>query len=112
MATQIPINTFKLIPKNLNGGENTIYTSPVNVSAIVLSLHIANSSASDQYASVRLVSSSITVSILNDAVIPAKETLNPFSGRVVLESGNSIIVSASNSSVLQVALSVLENANT
>jgi hypothetical protein len=112
MATQIPINTFKLIPTNLNGGENTIYTSPVNVSAIVLSLHIANSSAGSQYASVRLVSGSVTVTVLNDAVIPAKETLNPFSGRVVLETGNSIVVSASNSSVMQAALSILENANT
>lgn len=112
MATQIPINTFRLIPKSLNGGENTIYTSPVDVSTIVLSLHIANTSASDQYATVRLVSGSITASILNQAVIPARETLNPFSGRVVLETGNSIIVSASNSSVMQVALSILENANT
>lgn len=112
MATQIPINTFKLIPKNLNGGENTIYTTPIDVSAIILSLHIANSSVVDQYASVRLVSASVTVTILNDAVIPAKETLNPFSGRVVLETGNSLIVSASNSSVMQAALSILENANT
>lgn len=107
----IPINTFKLIPKDLNGGENTIYTTPAAVSAIILSLHIANSSAFDQRASVRLVSGSVTVTILNEAIIPAKETLNPFSGRVVLETGNSLVVSASNSSVIQTALSILENSN-
>jgi hypothetical protein len=112
MATQIPINTFKLVPKDLNGGENIIYTSPVNISAIVLSLHITNYSPTDQRVSVRLVSGSVTASILVEALVPAKETLNPFSGRVVLETSNSLVVSASNSSVMQAALSILENANT
>lgn len=112
MATKIPINTFKLVPKDLNGGENIIYTTPVNVSTIILSLHLANYSAIDQRVSVRLVSGSVTASILVEALVPAKETLNPFSGRVVLETSNSLVVSASNSGVMQAALSILENANT
>jgi RNase P/RNase MRP subunit p29 len=47
-----------------------------------------------------------------EALVPTKETLNPFSGRVVLETSNSLVVSASNSGVMQIALSILENANT
>jgi hypothetical protein len=112
MATQIPINTFKLVPTDLNGGENIIYTTPTNVSTIVLSLHITNYSAIDQRVSVRLVSGSVTASILVEALVPTKETLNPFSGRVVLETSNSLVVSASNSGAIQAALSILENANT
>lgn len=112
MATQIPLNTFKLVIQTLNAGATTIYQENVkNVSSIVLSAQISNTSNTLQRCSVKLQKGATSVYIMKNAAIPAEEMLNPLAGKIVLEKGSAFIVETDNSGVLDVQLSILENAN-
>lgn len=112
MAALIPLNTFRLILTGLASGSTTVYTAPVGVSSIMLSAHIANVTESLQRVTVKLEKSGSRVTMVKDAAIPAQESFNPFSGRVVLEETNKFILETTSSGSLEVSLSVLENANT
>jgi hypothetical protein len=111
MAALIPLNTFRLILTSLPSGSTAIYTAPVGVSTIMLSAHIANVTESLQRVTVKLEKSGSQITMVKNAAIPADESFNPFSGRVVLEEGNKFILETSSSGSLEVSLSVLENAN-
>jgi len=113
MATpQIPLNTFKLVLQTVPAGETTIYQENVkDVSSIILSAQIANTSNVLQRVSVKIRKGATTVYIIKNAAVPAEEILNPLSGKIVLEKGNAFIVEATNGGVLDVQLSILENAN-
>lgn len=113
MAQQVPLNTFRLIAQTLDSGSNLIYQETVNnISAIILSSQITNITGSDQQVTVRVQKSgSNAVTLLKDATIPPAESLNPFSGKVVLEKGDALYYVTSISASLETVLSVLENAN-
>lgn len=111
------LNTFKLILKPLVSGSNLVYQESVfDVSTIILSIHIANLTETSQFVTVKLEKSGSsgieTATLLKNAGIPPAESINPISGRVVLERGNKFIVETpAPSGSLDVSLSVLENAN-
>lgn len=117
MATeqeQIPLNEFKLVAVELASGSNTIYNNTVkNLSAIVLSAQIANITNSDKTVSVRVLTSGSTtpITVLKDYIIPPNESLNPFTGKVVLQRYDGLYFITSTSASLHAVLSVLENAN-
>lgn len=124
------LNRFRLILKSINNGENIIYqsgepfdtsdTGPLfDVSAIILSAHIANLTNDTKRVTIKLQKVDdldnpvSTVTMVRNAAIPPEESLNPFSGRVVLEVSDRFIVETNDpSGDLEIALSVLENANT
>lgn len=112
-APLIPLNTFRLILTTLDSGSTEIYQSPTNVSAIILSAHIANVTPTLQQATIKLRKSGSVITMVKNSSIPPEESLNPFTGRVVLEEGNGFIIeSSAPSGSLEVSLSILENANT
>lgn len=110
------LNTFRLILKQLDSGSNTVYQEPtLDISTIVLSAHIANTTDVPQFVTIKLEKSGSaglqTATLVRNAAVPPYETLNPFSGRVVLERGNKFIIETAVSGAFDVSLSVLENAN-
>jgi hypothetical protein len=107
--SRIPINTFRLVLNPITAPGTRIYTAPENVSTIILSLLIANTTEVDEYASVLIESGSVLSTLVSQAIVPGKETMIPFNARIVLEQFTSLIVSSS--STLDSTLSVLENAN-
>lgn len=113
MATpKIPLNTFKLFLSPLVSGSNVIYQeNTVDVSAIILSLHLTNLTEEYQRATVKIQKNATVTTLIKNAIIPPEEALNPFNGRVVLEKGNALIVETEVDNVLDSTLSMLENAN-
>ena len=109
----IPLNKFRLMTAHLVSGSNIIYQENIDVSTIVLSCQITNLTSSTKTTSVQLQKSGSlnTVTLLNTGYIPPYESLNPLSGKVVLERNDAFIVSTSQTSTLDVILSVLETAN-
>jgi hypothetical protein len=109
----IPLNKFRLMTANLVSGSNTIYQENIDVSTIVLSCQITNLTTSTKTASVKLQKSgSLTnITLLNGGYIPPYESLNPLSGKVVLERNDAFIITTNETGVLDVVLSVLETAN-
>jgi hypothetical protein len=116
MATNaLPLNKFRAITANLTSGSNIIYQENIDVSTIVLSCQITNlSTGSTKTATVQIQKSGQTgsyVTLLNQGHIPPYESLNPLSGKVVLERNDAFIINTNETGVLDVILSVLENAN-
>lgn len=112
------LNTFKLILSGLDSGSNIIYEEPIfDVSTIILSAHISNLTEETQRVTIKLEKKNINgqpnklVTMLKNAAVPPEESLNPFTGRVVLEQGDKFIVETPVSGAMEIALSVLENAN-
>ena len=109
----IPLNKFRLMTTNLVSGSNIIYQENIDVSTIVLSCQITNLTTNTKTVSVQLQKSgSISnVTLLNSGYIPPYESLNPLSGKIVLERNDAFIIRTNETGVLDVVMSVLENAN-
>lgn len=112
MATQIPINRFKVLASVLTSGSNTIYEVTEDVAAILLSAAVTNVTSSLQSVDVKVQRSGSLTSyyLLYNSPVPVGEALNPFPGKVILEKNDSLIMQTNESGSLHVVLSVLENA--
>ena len=114
MATNtIPLNRFRLITLVLASGSNSIYQQTDDVSTIILSCQITNVTSSIQNVSVQIQKSGSvgSTTLLKNGGIPPSESLNPFGGKIVLESSDKLLMSTAISGSLEVVMSVLENAN-
>lgn len=112
MAEVIPLNTFKLVTTTLSAGENTIYTSPSGVTGIILSSQIANKENTTETLTVKIIRSNASeIVLLYNAKIPSQDALNPLTGKLILETGDTLTY-VSSTSGMDAVLSVLENANT
>lgn len=110
----LPLNKFRLLSYTMVSGSNLIYQENIDVSTIVLSCQITNTTTgSVQSASLQVQKSGSAsfVTLLNNGYIPPYESLNPLSGKLVLERNDAFYISTSQTGKLDVVLSVLENAN-
>jgi hypothetical protein len=112
-VSTLPLNKFRLIGVKLNSGDNIIYQEDLEVATIILSCQISNMTGTTQYVTVKIekideVGNPYT--LVKDAPIPAKEALNPFTGKIVLERNDKLIFNTTNTGTLEAVLSVLENA--
>jgi len=134
----IPLNTFKTKTTLLSSSTSytswsaglttsTVYTAPIGTTAIILMAQVANISTQTQYCSFMHHRNR---PVLQDAqgngrqdgntdsfltknfAIPAGDSASVLTGKLILEQLDSIRAYASNTSTLQLVLSVLETANT
>ena len=108
----LPLNKFRLLTANLISGSNTIYQENIDVATIILSCQITNIIGSTQTCDVAIAKSGSAAQIvlLKNGIIPVNESLNPLSGKIVLEKNDAFVIKTSVSGSLDVVLSVLENA--
>jgi len=104
-----------------------IYTSPPGVTAIVLMAQIANVSDSDvnvtfaHYRNFPVIADPATLNgaqagdnitvLLNNFTIPSQDSVTPLTGKMILESFDSVVAYASKNKSLHITLSILETAN-
>lgn len=111
----IPLNKFRLIAKTLDSGSNLIYRENLEVASILLSAQITNTTSSIMSTDVKILKSgslsdSDAITLLKNTKIPPGDSLNPISGKIVLEKYDAFIITSTESGSLQVILSILENA--
>lgn len=106
------INIFKNVTKQLTIAGETVYTAPAGFSGIVLMAQISNTNSSPVSASMYVVTAGPTqTSLLTDYVIPGNDALGALTGKLVLEAGQSVFVSAADDTSLQLVMSILESQN-
>ena len=112
MANEIPLNKFRLLTTELSTGYNLIYSSSLDVAAILLSTQITNVTSSNQVVSVQIQKSGSVsyTTLLHSGSIPPEESLNPLAGKIVLEKHDALYMHTQDTGKLHVVLSVLENA--
>jgi len=104
----------------LNTIEETVYTVPAGVSTIVLGTQAANTTGSPgQMVSVtaKIRKPTMTAPLYQDFVlidafpVPPHEAADLVNGKLILEAGSSLRVSASASSSVDLTVSILETSN-
>jgi hypothetical protein len=107
---QLALNRFQTETLVVTTADQTVYTAPTGYTAIVLYAHVTNISSSAASFTMSHVRSSTTTEIVKDATVPPSDAFIPLDGKLVLETSDSIEISASANSSLKLILSVLETA--
>ena len=123
----IPLNTFKTKTSILGTSSTTrVYTAPTGVTSIILMANASNISSSTQLVSLShyrnftvladaqgngYQAGQTTTEQVKDFAIPASVSGSMMTGKMVLESGDSLIAFANTTGTVKLTLSVLETAN-
>ena len=111
----LPLNVYKTITYVISTNPVGIYTAPVGYSAVVLLAQTANISSNTHTISFshkrNVAGIAVTTEILKNFPIGGNDTSTLLGGKLVLESGDSLIFSASDSTNLKFIGSILETLN-
>ena len=108
----IPLNRFKTITHTLTTSAVGIYTCPPGVAALVIYGNVSNvgSSSSVRTFSVLHSRNSVDTEIVSGIGVPAFDAMSFIEGRLVLETGDILKISADVNNTMKGIISVLENA--
>ena len=111
----LALNIFKTIMAVVSTSPTAVYTAPVGYTGVVLLAQVANIGASSHDVSLShrrsVVGVAVTTEMLKQYPISANDTANILPGKLVLESGDNLVLSGSNASNLKFIGSILETLN-
>ena len=108
----IPLNRFKTITHTLTTSAVGIYTCPPGVAALIIYGNVSNvgSSSSVRTFTVQHSRNSVDTEIVSNIAVPASDAMSFIEGRLVLETGDILKISADVNNTMKGIISVLENA--
>jgi|TARA_B100000035_G_C20896358_1_gene507342 hypothetical protein len=111
----LALNNYETITAVVGVNTVGIYTAPTGYDSIVLLAQCTNIGTDTQtitFAHERTVSGiAVTTEILKDFPLPANDSANLVSGKLVLETGDSLVISSSSNTDVKFISSVLETLN-
>jgi hypothetical protein len=111
----LALNVFKTITKVATTNAVGIYTAPVGYTGVVLlaqAANIGNNTQTVSFSHKRTVAGiAVTTEILKDFPISASDSANLLSGKLVLESNDVLVLSASSGTDIKFLGSILETLN-
>ena len=111
----LALNVFKTITKIAPTSSVGIYTAPIGYTGVVLlaqTANVGNNTQTVSFSHQRTIAGiAVTTEILKDFPVSASDTANLLSGKLVLESGDALVLSASSSTDIKFLGSVLETLN-
>lgn len=107
------LNEFKTKTGVLTTTESVIYTAPSNYTTVVLMAQAANvTSTTDDVTFVyRDTDTSTDTELVKEFQIPGADSASLITGKLVVESGNSIVAVAGSNNSIKITLSLLETLN-
>lgn len=107
----IAINVFKTVTANVTTSTTSVYTAPQGYTTVVLMAQVSNTGSTLLTVSADHVRSGAVTNIITAAPLPTSDAISLVSGKLILQTGDSIAVSASANDSAQLILSILETAN-
>ena len=107
----LALNVFQTVTKVAPTVAVGIYTAPVGYTGVVLLAQAANVGSVTRTVSLSHKRSSVTTEIVKDLPIEASDTANLLPGKLVLETNDVLMLSASDSSDVKFLGSILETLN-
>jgi hypothetical protein len=111
----LALNVFKTVTKVVTTNAVGIYTAPIGYSSVVLlaqTANIGNNTQTVSFSHQRTVSGiAVTTEILKNFPVSANDTVNLLAGKLVLESGDALVLSSSNGTDIKFLGSILETLN-
>ena len=105
------LNVFKTVTAELTTSSATLYTAPTGYTTVILMAQISNVTTSSAKVTFSHFDGSTTTELLKDFGVPANDAASATTGKLVMQTGNSITASSDTGSALKVVLSVLETLN-
>lgn len=111
----LALNVFQTVTAVVNTSPTTVYTAPVGYTGVVLLAQVANVGSSSADVSLShqrsVVGVAVTTEMLKNFPISSSDTANLLAGKLVLESGDRLVLSGSNATDLKFIASILETLN-
>lgn len=111
----LALNIFQTVTSVVSTTPTIIYSAPVGYTGVVLLAQVANIGNTPQNVSVShrrsVVGVAVTTEILKSYPIEPNDALNVLSGKLVLESGDSLVLYGSDDENLKFIASILETLN-
>ena len=111
----LALNVFKTITKVATTNAVGIYTAPVGYTGVILlaqCANIGNNTQTVSFSHKRTVAGiAVTTEIVKNFPISTSDTANLLSGKLVLESGDVLVLNASNGTDIKFLGSILETLN-
>lgn len=107
----LPLNVFQTVTAVISISPTEVYTAPVGYTGVVLLAQVANIGATSQDVTMLHRRSSTDTEMLKQYPISGNDTINLLSGKLVLESGDKLVISGSNATNLKFVASILETLN-
>jgi fructose-1-phosphate kinase PfkB-like protein len=107
----LALNVFKTVTSVVSLTPSEVYSAPVGYTGVVLLSQVANIGATSEDVTIVHRRSSTDTEILKEFPISPSDTANLLAGKLVLESGDKLVLSGSNGSNLKFIASILETLN-
>jgi hypothetical protein len=111
----LALNVFRTITKIASTSSQQIYTAPTGYTGVVLlaqTANVGNDTQTVSFSHQRTISGiAVTTEILKNFPVSASDTANLLAGKLVLESGDILVLSSSSSTDIKFLGSVLETLN-
>lgn len=111
----LPLNVFKTVTKIATTNPVGIYTAPTGYTGVILLAQVANVDSNTHTISFshrRTVAGiAVTTEIVKQFPVQGNDSVSLIQGKLTLESGDALVLSASNSSNIKFIGSILETLN-
>jgi hypothetical protein len=107
----LALNVFKTITAVVSTSPTIVYTAPVGYTGVVLLSQVANIGLTSQDVTLIHRRSATDTEMLKQYPISGNDTANLLAGKLVLESGDKLVLSGSHASNLKFVGSILETLN-
>jgi hypothetical protein len=107
----LALNVFQTVTAVVSVSPTIVYTAPVGYTGVVLLAQVANVGATSEDVTLIHRRSSTDTRMLKQYPISANDTANLLAGKLVLESGDKLVLSGSNGTNLEFIASILETLN-
>jgi len=111
----LPLNVYQTITQVVGVNTVGVYTAPVGYSGIILLAQAANIGADTHTVSFShkrtTAGIAVTTEVVKDLPIPSNDSTNLLFGKLILESGDSIQIRASDAANVKFIASILETLN-
>jgi len=107
----LALNVFKTVTSVVPTNADVIYTAPVGYTGVVLLAQVTNIGSTSQDVTFIHRRSATDTEILKEFPISGNDTANLLAGKLVLESGDKLVLSGSNETNLKFSASILETLN-
>jgi hypothetical protein len=111
----LPLNVFKTVTRVATTSPVGIYTAPVGYTGVILLAQVANVDSNTHTISFShrrtTAGIAVTTEIVKQFPVQGNDSVSLIQGKLTLESGDSLVLSASNSSNIKFIGSILETLN-
>ena len=107
----LALNIFRTVTTVVDTSPTVVYTAPVGYTGVVLLAQVANVGATSEDVTLLHRRSLTDTEMLKEFPIASSDTANLLAGKLVLESGDKLVLSGSDNTNLKFIASILETLN-